>query len=356
MLVDDNATNLEVGKNILKDLYRVYPIPGGEIFLDLLEHILPDLILLDVEMPEMNGYEVITVLKSNPKWSHIPVIFLTSRTDESSELEGLSLGAIDYIFKPFSASLLRKRIENNLLAVEQKKQLQDFNSTLKEMVADKTRQVVNLQNTIVSTVADLIEFRDWVTGGHIYRIQKYLKLLVDKMLEEEVYMEEISDWNLEHFIFSSPLHDVGKIAISDTILNRDSELPPDEIQIMRKHVEIGVQVIRRIEEHMNEETADSSFMRHARLIVGGHHERWDGSGYPLGLQGTDIPLEGRLMAIADVYDALVSARPYKRPIPTEKARIILESGSGTHFDPNLVAVFSKVAGQFAAVARNVACQ
>ncbi|MCL2012769.1 MAG: response regulator [Cystobacterineae bacterium] len=352
MLVDDNATNLEVGRNTLESLYRVYPIPSGDIFLDLLEHVLPDLVLLDIEMPGMNGYEVIAALKKKPKWKEIPVIFLTARADEGSELKGLSLGAIDYVSKPFSAPLLLKRIENNLQIVEHKKQLQDFNASLENMVAQKTFQVVKLQNSIMNTVADLIEFRDYTTGSHIFRTQKYLKLLLEKTLEEGIYTEELFSWNLEHFISSSPLHDLGKLAISDSILNKPGKLTPEEFEAMKKHVEIGVRAIRKIEENMGGELGGNSFLRHARLIAGGHHEKWDGSGYPLGLQGTDIPLEGRLMAIADVYDALTSVRPYRRPMPTDKARKMIESGSGTHFDPSLAHIFSKVADMFAAVARS----
>lgn len=354
MLVDDNLGNLEAGKSMLGDLYRLYPILSGTILLNLLEHVLADLILLDVEMPGMDGYEVIRRLKDNPTWRHIPVIFLTARVDEGSELKGLSLGAIDYVSKPFSAPLLLKRIENHLQIVEHEKQLKRFNSSLEAMVAQKTSQISKLQNSVMSTVADLIEFKDGTTGSHTFRTQKYLKLLVEKTLEQGIYVEEISSWNLEHFIFSSQLHDVGKLSISDTILNKSTRLTPEEFEVMKRHVEIGAQVIQKIEENMEGQTSDNSFLRHARLIVGGHHEKWDGSGYPLGLQGADIPLEGRLMAVVDVYDALVSARPYKRPMPVEEAQRLIESGSGTHFDPKLVAVFSKIADLFAVVARNEA--
>jgi len=352
MLVDDQATNLEAGKNILKDAYRVYPIPSGEILLDLMVNVQPDLVLLDIEMPGMNGYEVITVLKNNPKWRYIPVIFLTARTDEGSELEGLTLGAIDYITKPFSAPLLLKRIENNLLVVEHQKQLQNCNEELESEVAQKIHQLIHLQDAIISTVADLVEFRDCTTGGHIVRTQKYMRLMVTKMLEVGLYAEEIADWNLDHLVASSQLHDVGKIAISDAILNKPDKLTPEEFEIMKKHVEIGVRAIKRIEATMGENTHDSSFLSHARLIVGGHHEKWDGSGYPAGLQGPDIALEGRLMAIVDVYDALISARPYKRPMPTKEAKKWIENCSGTHFDPNLTEIFSQLAKQFATVARS----
>ena len=352
MLVDDDATILDAGKTMLENAYRAYAIPAGAILLDLLEHVLPDLILLDVEMPGMNGHQVIAALKNNPKWEHIPVIFVTSKSDEGSELEGLSLGAIDYVAKPFSAPLLLKRIENNLLVVEHKKQLLNFNAALEKTVAEKTRQLELLQDAIMGTVADLVEFRDDTTGGHIVRTQNYMRLLVEKMLEEGLYVEELSAWNLEHLVASSPLHDVGKLAISDAILNKPDKLTREEFEIMKTHVEIGVRVIKRIENTMVGKMPDGSFLRHARLIAGGHHEKWDGSGYPLGLQGMDIPLEGRLMAIADVYDALISSRPYKRPMPSEEARKLIESCRSAHFDPDLTDIFSKVADQFAAVARN----
>ncbi|MCL2626226.1 MAG: response regulator [Cystobacterineae bacterium] len=352
MLVDDNLSNLEAGKSMLGDLYRLYPILSGEILLNLLQHVLADLILLDVEMPDMDGYEVIRALKSSPQWKYIPVIFLTARADEGSELKGLSLGAIDYVSKPFCAPLLLKRIENHLQIVEHERQLKNFNASLEKMVAQKTSQISKLQNSIMSTVADLIEFKDCTTGSHTFRTQKYLRLLAEKTLEEGIYAQEISSWNLEHFIFSSQLHDVGKLAISDAILNKPSRLTPEEFEVMKKHVETGVQAIVKIEKNMNEQANDNSFLRHARLIAGGHHEKWDGSGYPLGLRGADIPLEGRLMAIVDVYDALVSARPYKQPMPAEQAKQLIEEGSGTHFDPKLVAVFTQIADVFATVARD----
>jgi len=354
MLVDDDAVTLAAGKEMLKSVYRVYPIFSGELLLDLLEHIQPDLILLDIEMPGMTGYQIIARLKDNLKWRDIPVIFVTARADEDSELEGLSMGAADYITKPFSAPLLLKRIENQLLVVESRKNLENFNASLQEMVSEKIREIVSLQNSIIGVVTDLVEFRDGATGGHINRTETYMKLMVEKILEERIYQEETANWNVGHLVSSSQLHDIGKLGISDAILNKPGKLTEEEFEIMKKHVEIGVQAIRKIEDNLQEKMADSSFLHYARLIVGSHHEKWDGSGYPLGLRGKDIPLEGRLMAIADVYDALISARPYKRPIPTEEARQIIESGSGSHFDPLLVGVFSQVADQFADIARNAA--
>ena len=335
-LVDDNKTNLVSGTEILKGRYTVYPVLSAADMFELLTHVSPDLILLDIAMPDMNGYEAITKLKAAPQWQDIPVIFLTAMTDESSELDGLSLGAIDYIYKPFSAALLLKRLENHLLTEAQKKQLRELNENLEDRVREKTRQVIRLQDAVLQTVADLIEFRDIVTGGHVSRTRMYMQLLVDRMITDGLYREETAGWDLDYLLPSAQLHDVGKIAISDLILNKPDKLTPAEFEIMKSHVTIGVQAIARIEEN----TEEHSFLKHARLIAGGHHEKWDGSGYPVGLKGADIPLEGRLMAIVDVYDALISSRPYKDPFSAR------EAGSGTHFDPALVCLFSKIADQF----------
>jgi putative two-component system response regulator len=299
-------------------------------------------------MPEMNGYEAIKLLKKESKWAEIPVIFLTSKTDEGSELEGLTLGAIDYVAKPFSAPLLLKRIENHLTSESQRKQLKAFNSTLEDRVRQKTEQVFHLQNAVLNTVADLVEFRDDVTGGHVVRTQKYLEILLDKLIEDNIYTKEVSAWDLQYLLPSAQLHDVGKIAISDLILNKPGKLTPDEFDVMKTHASIGADVIKKIEKNSEEYV----FLRYARRIAGSHHEKWDGSGYPSGLSQEDIPLEGRLMAIADVYDALISARPYKKPITTDMAKQVIEGGSGTHFDPVLVAVFSSVSDKFAEVARD----
>ncbi|MDR0906970.1 MAG: response regulator [Oscillospiraceae bacterium] len=348
LIVDDNMTNLTTGKEMLKNDYKVYPVPSAEIMFDLLENVIPDMILLDIEMPEMNGYEAIKRLKSEPQWAGIPVIFLTSKTDEGSELEGLSLGAIDYVAKPFSGPLLLKRIENHLNSEMQKQQLKEFNTNLADVVRQKTEQVFNLQNAVLSTVADLVEFRDDATGGHVSRTQKYLELLLNKLVEANIYTDEMTDWDMDYLLPSAQLHDVGKIAISDLILNKPGKLTDEEFEIMKTHAAIGVDAIRKIEKNAEEH----AFLRHARRIAGSHHEKWDGSGYPQGVSGKDIPLEGRLMAIADVYDALTSVRPYKKPFTTDEAKKIILEGRGTHFDPSLIDLFSEIADKFASVARD----
>jgi putative two-component system response regulator len=347
-LVDDNMSNLTTGKVILKERYDIFSMPSGAKLFEMLERVTPDLILLDIEMPEMNGYEALKKLKREKKTGGIPVVFLTARNDPGSELEGLNLGAVDYISKPFSPPLLLKRIENHLLTQCQQRALKDYNDNLQQMVQTRTRQVVELQNSILNTVTEMVEFRDDVTGGHIERTQRYLKLLVDKLLSERIYWEEVSTWNLEFLVPSAQLHDVGKIAISDAILNKPGKLSLEEFEVMKKHAAIGESAI----EVIMKTNSDNDFLYHAKIFAGTHHEKWDGSGYPRGLKNSIIPLQGRLMAVADVYDALIAIRPYKRPLSTQEAeRIILECRE-KHFDPVLVDLFEELAPQFALVAEH----
>ena len=346
VLVDDNKANLTMGKEMLKERYEVYTVLSAARLFEIIEKVRPALILLDVVMPGMDGYEAIRILKADRRWSDIPVIFLTSNSDEVSELEGLALGAIDYVYKPFSAPLLLQRIENHLLIVSQRRELQNYNDNLQDMVEAKTREVVDLQSAILTTLAEMVEFRDNMTGGHVTRTQKYLKLLIDKMMADGLYKEETSKWHQDFLLPSAQLHDVGKIAISDAILNKPGKLTDEEFHEMKRHVEFGVLAIERTARL----TPEHAFLHHAGVFAGTHHEKWDGSGYPKGLKGFDIPLEGRLMAIADVYDALISKRPYKPPMPAEKAKSIIVEGAGSHFDAALVDVFISVSDRFAEIA------
>ena len=349
ILVDDNMANLTQGKNLLKTFYKVFPAPSAAKLFETLENIIPDLILLDIDMPEMNGYEAIKKLKADPRFTDIPVIFLTAKNDEDSELEGFNLGAVDYVSKPFSGPLLLKRIANQILIVKSQEALMDYAENLEKKVREKTEEVIKLQNAVLTTITDLVEFRDNLTGGHISRTCLYLKALVEELVREEIYKEEISQWDMESFIASAQLHDVGKIAITDLILNKPGKLTNEEFEIMKSHVSAGVDAIEKIMANSN----DSSFLRHTMAIVGTHHEKWDGSGYPVGLKGLDIPLEGRLMAIADVYDALISERSYKKAFTHEEACKIIEDSAGKHFDPVLVGVFRNVEDEFAQIAQAI---
>jgi putative two-component system response regulator len=345
-LVDDNVTNLTLGKNALAGSYNVFTLNSGARLLKMLEKNVPDIILLDVEMPEMDGYEVIKVLKSKKETALIPVIFLTAKTDGTSEFKGLSLGAIDYITKPFTPPLLLKRIEVHLLVEQQKKELINYNKNLQEMVDTKTKMVVELKNAILKTMAELVECRDDITGGHIERTQRYLGILIDAMQRHNVYTDEIAPWDIGLVLQSAQLHDVGKISIKDSILQKPGKLTEDEFEEIKSHTIFGEKIIDKIRER----TSEHAFLEHAKVLVCAHHEKWDGSGYPKGLKGRDIPLLGRLMAIVDVYDALVSERPYKKAFPHEEAVDIIVNGKGSHFDPVLVDLFINVADEFKAAA------
>jgi putative two-component system response regulator len=348
-LVDDDITSLALGKGIMADQYDVVTIPSGGKLFQFLGRVRPDLILLDVDMPVMNGYETLRKLKAQSEYEDIPVIFLTSMSDTANEIEGLNLGAVDYISKPFSPPLLLKRLELHLKVVSQQQELINYNNNLQEMVKARTRTILDMQNSVLKIVANLVESRDEITGGHVERTRRYLSILLDGMIRVGLYTQEISEWDREFFLQSSQLHDVGKISIPDTILLKPGRLTPEEFDEMKNHTLFGVRII----EAMQKETPESSFLSHAKILAGFHHEKWDGSGYPHGLKGQDIPLGGRLMAIADVYDALISVRPYKKPLTHEEAFRIIMSGRGTHFDPGLLDVFAAVSDQFSQTAGQV---
>ncbi|MCL2035067.1 MAG: response regulator [Oscillospiraceae bacterium] len=345
-IVDDDATNLALGRDTLGDYYDILTLNSGARLLRVLEKTIPDLILLDVEMPEMNGYEVMRHIKSKPETSNVPVIFLTAKRDGASELEGLSLGAIDYISKPFSPPLLHKRIEIHLLVESQKQELVDFNNNLQSMVEAQTKTVIELQNAVLSTMADLVERRDDITGGHIERTQAYLKVMLAALKDASIYKEEIDSWDVNLVLQSAQLHDVGKIAIKDSILQKTEKLTEEEFEQIKEHPTFGGKIIDKIKES----TTQQSFLDYAKVLAESHHEKWDGSGYPKGLKGEDIPLLGRLMAVADVYDALISERQYKKALSHKEAVGIMLDGKGKHFDPVLIDLFLGISDQFDEIA------
>lgn len=347
ILVDDNKSTLVAGKNVLAEKYEVYSVSSGERLFKLLDNVMPDLILLDVEMPEMSGFEVLDRLKKLKTFCDIPVIFLTGKSDPESELDGLSRGAVDYLTKPFSPPLLLKRIELHLLMEDQKSELENFNENLQDMVKEKTETIMELQNAIVQGFAEIVEFRDVCTGDHIGHTMNYLSLLLDALVDAGVYSEELVEWESEFFLPSSQLHDVGKIAISDSILLKPDKLSDEEFETIKEHTTQGVRIIRKIAE----KTTEIEFLKYAEVFAASHHERWDGKGYPRGTKGKETPLPGRMMAIVDVYDALVSERPYKKAYSHDKAVEIIVEGKGAQFDPQLVDVFLTVADDFENLSR-----
>lgn len=343
MVVDDNVTNLNVARSALENHYDVYLMPSGEKALKVMTKIKPDLILLDVEMPVLDGFGVIGAIKElGSPYNEIPVIFVTVKDDTNSEFEGLDLGAVDYIIKPFSFPLLLKRVELHLQMAEQQKQLQNYSRNLESMVEQQISTIQNLQYAIVSGMADVIERRDGSTGSHVIRTSEYLKVLLKKAQENNVYNGAFSNMPIEEYAHASKLHDIGKIAIPDHILLKPGKLTFEEFEVIKTHTTVGEKIVTDIMKFVD----DSAFLSLAVDFVKSHHEKWDGSGYPYGLKGEEIPVCGRLMAIADVYDALISKRVYKSAFTHENAVQIMYDGEGTHFDPVLIGVFREVEQQF----------
>jgi putative two-component system response regulator len=334
-LVDDNILYQHTGKAALQDKYTVITIPSGEKLLHLLKNNKPDLILLDVEMPGLSGYDTIKQLKGNPETADIPVIFLTGKSESDSEFLGLSLGAVDYVTKPFTQSILLKRIELHLQLQAQKEELREFNDNLLQMVEERTNDISTMQDGIIMWAAEVIEFRDEETGHHVERVQKYLRILLDAMVKKEEYAAEIATWDIDAFLKSALLHDVGKIRIRDDILLKKSKLTDDELDSMKLHSLYGKMLIESLQEKVHDET----FLEYAKTLAYRHHEKWDGTGYPDRLKGEEIPLQVRMMTLADVYDALISERPYKKAFSHEEAMQIITDNRGTQFDPNLVDLF-----------------
>ena len=324
-VVDDVDTNLSAAKDALKENYRVMTLPSAAKMFALIEKITPDLILLDIEMPDVDGFEALHRIKDNVAIADIPVIFLTSMTDPAVEASGFELGVVDFVTKPFSAPVLLNRIKTHL--------------SIDKIIRERTAKLQRFQNAMIFGFADLVESRDQNTGGHIERTTKYIKILMDAMLEQGTYIDEICDIDFELFISSARLHDVGKISISDTILNKPGKLTDDEFEIMKTHALEGERNLDKIVSYLGD---DEAFLENAKLFAGYHHERWDGRGYPHGLAGADIPLQGRVMALADVYDALVSERPYKKPFTHEEAVKLIMDSAGSQFDPDIAEVFYDV--------------
>jgi putative two-component system response regulator len=326
-VVDDSDTNLAVANDALKELYKVMTLPSADKLFTILKKVTPDLILLDIEMPGMNGFEAIQQLKANDLHADIPVMFLTSRNDPANEAHGIELGAVDFVGKPFSKPVLLNRIKHHLY--------------IDDIVRERTAQLLKLQNSIVFAMADIVEGRDKNTGGHIERTEQYTRTLVNAMMERNVYHDELRGWNLDLFISSVRLHDLGKIIIPDTILNKPGPLTKEEFEMMKTHAAEGERIIDKL----IRQTGDSELLHNAKLTAAYHHERWDGSGYPYGRKQTEIPLQGRIVAIIDVFDALISDRPYKKPFTREEAANIIKAESGKHFDPKIVDVFMEIKDQ-----------
>jgi len=316
LVVDDTPENIEVLDSVLGTQYSLKVALNGERALELAEtapH--PDMILLDIMMPDMDGYEVISRLQSNPATVNIPVIFITGKSDVTDEEKGLKLGAIDYITKPISPPIVRARVKTHLALYNQ-------NRELERKVEERTQQLKEAKLEVISCLGRAAEFKDNETGMHVIRMSYYSRIIAESLNLN-------SEW-VDMLYNSSPMHDIGKIGIPDHVLLKPGKLDDDEWEIMKKHVTYGVEIL---------EGHQSDLLKMAVEIAETHHEKFDGTGYPNGLVGENIPLTGRIVAISDVFDALTSERPYKKAWSTEKAVAYIEEETGKHFDPQIVDAF-----------------
>ncbi len=340
LVVDDSGHNIDLIIDALADQYSISVATNGPDALNLMDNLLPELILLDVMMPGMDGYEVCRILKSDYRFAGIPIIFLTALTDDEDETKGLALGAVDYITKPFNPHLLVQRVKTHMLLKEHRDQLE-------QKVKQQSRLLNVTQDVTIEIAGKLAEYRDEETGEHIIRTKNYIRLLaVQNRRLKKTPSRTMDDRYIDLLIKSAPLHDIGKVAIPDHVLLKPGKLTVEEFEWIKKHTVYGRDIIMNSTRSLGRE----SFLTIAQEIAYTHHEKWDGSGYPEGLKGNDIPLAGRLMALADVYDALISKRVYKPAFSHEKAVRIITSEKGRHFDPELVDVFLSCEGQFNEIA------
>jgi len=359
LVVDDAPQNLSLMDDLLADAYTVKVAPSGARALKLANSSpRPDLILLDVMMPDMDGFEVCRQLKADPATSDIPIIFLTAKSQVADEQEGLSLGAIDYITKPISPPIVLARVKTHLALKAALDALNDKNEYLEQEVARRTEEVIRRtdelrvsQAVTIIAMASLAETRDNETGNHIVRTQFYVRALADHLKTHPRFSAELNEDYIDLLFKSAPLHDIGKVGIPDRILLKPGRLTPEEFEIMKTHTTMGYDAINKAQQRVG---TPVPFLELAKEIALSHQEKWDGSGYPQGLAGDAIPLSARLMAVADVYDALISRRVYKPAMPHEKAVAIIREGRGQHFDPDMVDAFLEINEVCHSIARSYA--
>ncbi|MBP6483932.1 MAG: two-component system response regulator [Rhodoferax sp.] len=352
LVVDDTPDNLALMRELLKDDYQVKLANGGERALALAAQTPhPDLILLDIMMPGMDGYEVCQQLKARASTQNIPVVFLTAKTAVEDERKGLEIGAVDYITKPVSPPIVLARVKIHLALKAHADFLSDKSDFLEAEVTKRTREVVAIQDVTILAMASLAETRDSDTGNHIRRTQFYVKALAQHLSGNPKFSAQLTDSFIQRLFKSAPLHDIGKVGIPDRILLKPGRFEPKEFEIMKTHTTLGRDAIEHAEKQLG---MSVDFLSMAKEIALSHQEKWDGTGYPQGLAGEAIPLSARLMAVADVYDALISRRVYKESMPHEKAAAIMQAGRGIHFDPDIADAFVALQDEFQKIAARFA--
>ncbi len=364
LIVDDQPENLPILEAFLGGEYRVHAAQSGQEALAYLDGAgRADLILLDVVMPQLDGFEVCRRVKANPRLHDIPILFVTSLDSPADEAKGLSLGAEDFIHKPFSPPVVLARVRNQIKLRQLTRLLKQRNVDLEGLVMERTQKILDqseqlmrqkqdmiaAQSATITAFCSLAEARDNETGNHIRRTQNYVKALAEQLRDHPRFRPHLDDETILLLYKSAPLHDIGKVGVPDAILCKPGKLTPEEWTEMRRHAEYGRDAIAQAEGELGEQ--QGGFLRYAREIAYGHHEKWDGSGYPQGTAGEAIPVSARLMAVADVYDALISKRVYKPAYTHERALAIIQQGRGRHFDPDVADALQAIEAIFAEVAR-----
>ena len=347
LVVDDIPDNLTLANSLLKNRYKVKLANNGEMALSMAKIDPPDLVLLDVNMPGLNGYETCAALKADANLNRIPVIFLTGMGEVEDEEKGFALGAVDYIVKPLTPSLLLARVQTHLTLKHVQECLQERNEYLEAEIVRRIQEINQLQEVAINAMASLAETRDRETGAHILRTSYYVKELALALQTHPAFADTLTAENILLLTKSAPLHDIGKMGIPEMILWKPAKLTKEEFEVMKTHAAIGKRAIVGAEKLLG---MSVTFLRFAKEMAYSHHERWDGAGYPEGMAGEAIPVAGRLMALADVYDALISRRVYKEPIPHVTVVSMIAGEAGKQFDPAVVAAFLQLQNRFLEIA------
>ncbi len=351
LIVDASPANLSRLADLLHEAYAVKAVNHGAEALKVVSQEMPDLILLDINMPDMDGYEVCQRLKADPLTSHIPIIFMTGRAGKRNEDLGMEMGAVDYISRPVSPPILLSRVNAHLASAATGKTLRLSSDYLDYEAFKHTQEMVALQDVVIVALATLSETRDVDTGNHLYRTQHYVKALCNRLHLHPRFRDFLSEDMIDILFKCAPLHDIGKVGIPDRILLNTGRYSAEEFEIMKTHPELGRDAIDKAQKVAR---WPIKFLEVAKELIYAHHEKWDGTGYPLGLAGEAIPISARLMALADVYDALVSRREYKAGMSHAQAAQIIVDGRGLHFDPDVVDAFVALADEFRAIAERYA--
>lgn len=348
MVVDDTPANLKLLQVMLQgDGYRVLTFPRGAMALNAAAKNPPDLVLLDISMPEMNGFEVCERIKADERLKEIPVLFISALGEVKDKVRAFSVGGQDYVTKPFQAEEVRARVKTHLHLRSLQVELERYNHHLEQLVEEKIQEISESQMATILALSNLAESRDDDTGHHIERTRTYCKTLAVELRRSPKYEGYIGDAFIGNLYHAAPLHDIGKVGISDAILLKPGRLTAEEFEIMKTHTLIGAGTLRRIHARYPK----NAFLQMGIAIAQSHHERWDGGGYPDRLAGEAIPLSARIMALADVYDALRSKRTYKEPFSHERSCAIILEGEGTHFDPAVIEAFRGIESDFAEIRR-----